>query len=107
MPWKETTTMEQKVEFICEWLTQKYTITELCRVFEISRPTAYKMISRYENLGIEGLKEKRKSHLNQPDRTEETVEKNILELKGKYAIWEPKKSEGCCLTFVMKKTFQV
>ena len=30
MPWKETTTMEQKVEFICEWLSEKYTITELC-----------------------------------------------------------------------------
>jgi transposase InsO family protein len=91
MPWKVTTTMEQKVEFICEWLTQKYTITELCRVFEISRPTAYKMISRYKNLGIEGLKEKRKSPLNHPDRTEETVEKNILELKGKYAIGGAKK----------------
>ncbi len=28
MPWKETTTMEQKVEFICEWRTGKYSITE-------------------------------------------------------------------------------
>jgi hypothetical protein len=31
MPWKETTTMEQKVEFICEWRTGKYSITELCK----------------------------------------------------------------------------
>ena len=23
MPWKETTTMEQKIEFICEWNSQK------------------------------------------------------------------------------------
>lgn len=91
MPWKVTTTMEQKVEFICEWLTQKYTITELCRVFEISRPTAYKMISRYENSGIEGLKEKRKSPRNHPNRTKETVEKNILELKGKHVLWGAKK----------------
>ena len=37
MPWKETTTMEQKIEFICEWRTGKYTITELSKSFEISR----------------------------------------------------------------------
>ena len=91
MPWKVTTTMEQKVEFICEWLTQKYTITELCRVFEISRPTAYKMINRYENSGIEGLKEKRKSPQNHPNKTKEIVTKNILELKGKHSLWGAKK----------------
>ena len=91
MPWKVTTTMEQKVEFICEWLTQKYTITELCRVFEISRPTAYKMISRYEKSGIEGLKEKRKSPQNHPNSTKETVVKNILELKEKHSLWGAKK----------------
>ncbi|MBQ0734313.1 helix-turn-helix domain-containing protein, partial [Aquimarina celericrescens] len=49
--------MEQKIEFICEWRTGKYTITELCRNFEISRPTAYKLIDRFENQGFEGLKE--------------------------------------------------
>lgn len=57
MPWKESTTMEQKIEFICEWRTGKYTITELCKSFEISRPTAYKLIDRFENQGFEGLKE--------------------------------------------------
>jgi uncharacterized membrane protein len=56
MPWKETTIMEQKIEFICEWRTGKYTITELCRSFEISRPTAYKIIARFENEGYEGLR---------------------------------------------------
>jgi hypothetical protein len=49
------------------------------------------MISRYENSGIEGLKEKRKYPLNHRSRTKETVEKNILELKGKYALWGAKK----------------
>ena len=57
MPWKETTTMEQKIEFICEWRTGKYTITELCKSFEISRPTAYRLIDRFEKQGYEGLRE--------------------------------------------------
>lgn len=44
--------MEQKVEFICEWRTQKYSITALCKAFKISRPTAYKLIFRFEKDAI-------------------------------------------------------
>ena len=58
MPWKDKTTMEKKIEFICEWLSGKYTISELCRYYEISRPTAYLLICRYEKSGIEVLREK-------------------------------------------------
>ena len=44
MPWKETTTMEEKIEFICEWRTGKHTITDLCKAFEISRMADYKVL---------------------------------------------------------------
>ena len=91
MPWKETTTMEQKVEFICEWRTQKYSITELCKAFKISRPTAYKLISRFEKDGIEGLKEHSKAPQMHPNSTKEDVVKNILKLKEKHKHWGAKK----------------
>ena len=91
MPWIETTTMEQKVEFICEWLSEKYTITELCKGFGISRPTAYKLINRYENWGVEGLNKKSKAPINHPNRTKEIVEKKILSLKKKHSKWGAKK----------------
>jgi transposase InsO family protein len=91
MPWKETTTMEEKVEFICEWNSGKYTITELCKAFEISRPTAYKLIHRYEEHGIEGLLEQSKAPCNHPNKTSKEVEEKILKLKAKYANWGAKK----------------
>jgi len=91
MPWKETTTMEQKVEFICEWNSGKYTITELCKGFGISRPTAYKLIQRYEKYGIEGLLEHSKAPINHPNRTKKEVEDKILCLKDKYSKWGAKK----------------
>ncbi len=91
MPFKVRTKMEQKVEFICEWLTGKYTITELCRAFDISRPTAYKMIHRYENFGIEGLRERRSAPKYHPNKTNEEVEKKILQLKEKHSLWGAKK----------------
>lgn len=92
MPWKETTTMDQKIEFICEWRTGNYTITELCRNFKISRPTAYKIMARFENEGYEGLKElSRKPREIHPNATNENVVNGILSLKEKYKLWGAKK----------------
>jgi len=91
MPWKVTTRMEQKIEFICEWRTGKYTITELCKSFEISRPTAYKLISRFENQGFEGLKERSRTPGKHPNATKENIVESILKLKKKYKLWGAKK----------------
>ncbi len=42
MPWRETTMLDQKLEFVTEWRAGNFTLSELCREFKISRPTAYK-----------------------------------------------------------------
>jgi transposase InsO family protein len=91
MPWKETTTMEQKIEFICEWRTGKYTITELCKSFEISRPTAYKLIDRFERQGYEGLRELSRTPGKHPNETKKEIIEGILRLKTKYPRWGAKK----------------
>ncbi|MDO5971379.1 IS481 family transposase [Flavivirga aquimarina] len=91
MPWKATTTMEQKIEFICEWRTGKYTITELCKNFGISRPTAYKLIDRFENQGYNGLKEQSRAPRKHPNATDENIVKSIIKLKGKHSRWGAKK----------------
>lgn len=92
MPWKERTIMEQKIEFICEWRTGKYTITDLCKNFEISRPTAYKIIARFEQSGYEGLRELlRKPRASHPNKTDERIITGILQLKEKHKLWGAKK----------------
>ena len=91
MPWKETTTMEQKIEFICEWNSQKYSISELCRVFEISRPTAYKLINKYEKFGLEGLLDDSKAPRHHPNQTDPKVVDKVLKLKERHKTWGAKK----------------
>jgi transposase len=60
--------------------------------FEISRPTAYKIIARFENEGYEGLKElSRKPRGIHPNSTDENVVKGILILKEKHKLWGAKK----------------
>ncbi len=51
MPWKETSAMDQRVQLIGDWLSGEYTKSELCRMYEISRPTADKWIARYRARG--------------------------------------------------------
>jgi transposase len=91
MPWKVKTTMEQKVEFISAWRTQKHTITELCKSFEISRTTAYRLIDRFEEFGLDGLIERKKTPKTHSSQTSDKVVKNILDLKEKYPRWGAKK----------------
>ena len=91
MPWKETTAMEQKIEFICEWRTGKYSLTELSKNFEISRPTAYKLIDRFAKQGYEGLKKQSRKPGKHPNETPEEIIKCILKLKEKYSRWGAKK----------------
>ncbi|WP_425549112.1 helix-turn-helix domain-containing protein [Aquimarina addita] len=44
-------------------------MTELCRSFDISRPTAFKLISRFEKEGFEGLKKYSSAPTNHPNAT--------------------------------------
>ena len=57
MPWKEQTKMNQKVQFISQYLEDIKTVTQLALDFGISRKTAYKWIGRYKSEGLDGLKE--------------------------------------------------
>jgi transposase-like protein len=83
---KQKLKWKKKVEFIHESLTQKYTITELCRSFNISRPTAYKLVSRFEKMGLSGLIEQERAPINLTNRTDHKVEESILKLKNKHML---------------------
>jgi transposase-like protein len=87
MPWKETTVMEQKIEYITEWRSGQFAITELCRAFGISRTTAYKYINRFQEKGIEGLYELNRAPHVRPNKTPETIEQRIVAYRKQYPRW--------------------
>jgi putative transposase len=47
--------MEQKHRFISLAGTGRFTLTELCADFQISRKTGYKWLRRYQAEGLRGL----------------------------------------------------
>jgi transposase InsO family protein len=87
MAWKETTSMEQKIEFITEWRTGRYHLTELCRAYGISRPTAYKYIKRYQQEGLTGLQEKSRAPTVHPNKTPDVIERTIVEWRKRHPRW--------------------
>ena len=50
MPLMEITLMDQKKEFILLWKTEQYSLSYLCRDFNISRPTGYRYIEKIQKV---------------------------------------------------------
>ena len=55
MPWKESRVVDQRLQFLSSYQKEEMSLTDLCHEYGISRPTAYKWIKRYNEVGPEGL----------------------------------------------------
>jgi transposase InsO family protein len=75
--------MEEKVSFILEWQAGE-SVAELCRAFGISRTLGYRYIHRYLENGTEGLKELSSSPGRAWNRTDEDLERAVVELRKKW-----------------------
>lgn len=82
MPWKSETVMDQRIEFIVRAKLKEGSFSELCREFEISRPTGYLWLKRYEQVGsITGLQEKSRRPVKSPLKTDDEIEELVVEFR--------------------------
>jgi transposase InsO family protein len=89
MPWKEQTVMSQREKF-CELASQEgANISELCRHFEISRPTGYKWLGR--NQKGETLENQSRRPILSPNQTVKEIEDLVLEVREKHPAWGGRK----------------
>ena len=51
MPWSQTSPMDQRTQFIADYLREIQSVTELCDAYGISRKTGCKWIERYLRQG--------------------------------------------------------
>jgi putative transposase len=91
MPWSETTPMDQKTQFIADYLRERLSMTELCELYSISRKTGYKLIERYLRLGPQGLEELSRRPASCPNRTPEHIEEAIVTARQRHPSWGAKK----------------
>ena len=91
MPWKETCAMDQRVQFLGDWLDMQYTKTDLCEFYGISRPTGDKWIGRYQQLGLDGLKEWSRAAKDHPNAIDISLCERIVQYKLRHQRFGPKK----------------
>ena len=91
MPWRITDTMDQKIQLIADWQTNYFSVTDLSNKYGISRPIIYKWLNRYEELGIDGLKEQSRAPIHSPNQTKDDIVELIVKEKLKNRNRGPKK----------------
>lgn len=90
MPWTETCVMDLRVQLIGDYF-KGYTITELSTAYGVSRKTVYKWLCRYENYGVEGLRDRSRAPKNCPHKLTDSLADQIVATKKKHLDWGPKK----------------
>ena len=99
MPWSETLPMDQRTQFIADFLRDTLTITELCDLYGVSRKTAYKWIDRYLRQGPAGLEARSRKPRLSPNATPDEIVQAFLEVRRRHPSWGAKK----LLTIVGKR----
>jgi len=91
MPWKVSGVVEQRARFVLEYEAGQATMAELCRAYGIARKTGYKLWTRYEASGLEGLPDRSRAPRGHPNAVDEATEAAILELRRAHQHWGPRK----------------
>jgi transposase InsO family protein len=76
MPWKESVIMEERLQFVRDALSDRFTMSELCARYGVSRRIGYKWLARYEAEGRRGLVDRSRA----PRHCPHTIARGIAEL---------------------------
>jgi len=91
MPWLETSSMDQRTQFVADYHRGLLTVRELGDRYGISRKTAYKWVDRYEQAGQPGLADRSRRPHGCPHETAPTIVAAILEARRHHPRWGAKK----------------
>jgi transposase InsO family protein len=91
MPWNRTDVLEERFRFIEEWKSEDWTLAELCDFFGVTRKTGYKWLERYQNGGVDGLRDQSRAPRRHPNALAEVVEKRVLAVREQHPFWGARK----------------
>src|SRR5262245_42831521 len=91
MPWRAASPMDQRTQFIADFLRDALSITELCALYGVSRKTGDKWIDRYLRHGPAGLEVQSRRPRRSPHQTSEEIVAAILDARRRHPTWGGKK----------------
>jgi transposase InsO family protein len=83
--------MDERMQFVAEYLNDQWAVAHLCRRFGISRKTGYKWIARYEAEGWAGLREHSRAPHHRPHLTPAALQARVVQLRMQHPHWGPRK----------------
>jgi len=86
MPWRECRKMDERLRFVARVLDGEQ-MAVLCREFDISRTTGYKIFNRYKDCGIQGLTDRSRRPYRHANRLPFQIEKLIVQLRREHPSW--------------------
>lgn len=91
MPWRTTCPMDERRKFVNDWLSREWNVSELSRIYGISRPTAYKWLKRFRSHGEAGMMEETRAPKTHPNATPKDVEAAVVGERQRHPYWGPRK----------------
>lgn len=82
---------EQRVKFVVAASRREKPLHQLCREFGISRPTGYAWLGRYQQQGIEGIRERSRRPQQSPRQTSAVLERLVVQCRLRYPDWGARK----------------
>lgn len=87
MPWPELSPMNVREQFIAEWESGAFTMTELCADYGVSRKTGHKWVNRHEAGGRRGLCDQSRRPHTSPHAIAPATAAILLALRRRFPRW--------------------
>jgi putative transposase len=91
MSWKETCPMTERMQFVLDLLKDERSMSELCRIYGVSRTTGYKWRDRFDSGGVAALTDRSHAPLHQPYAVDEVAVQRLLQVRRQHPSWGPRK----------------
>ena len=78
--------MDERLRFMAR-LLEGEKMAVLCREFDVSRKTGYKIFQRYKDCGLEGLSDRSRRPYRQANKLPFQIETLIVQLKREHPSW--------------------
>ena len=91
MPWLETAPVDERIRFLQDALSDRFTMSELCARYGVSRRVGYKWLERYEQEGRRGRQDRSRAPHHCPHRIRGEIAELICALRRAHPFWGARK----------------
>lgn len=94
MPWMSRTVVEARQEFVALASAPHANVRALCRQFDVSPKSAYKLLARVRTMGAAGYQDLSRRPHSTPSKTPDEIEDEILSIRANHPLWGGRRIAG-------------